>query len=56
MRTLWYTCAVDLKDRVKKDEPKSLREKFPKLTREVIISQKVQSTLEKGSYSDAVEL
>ena len=49
------TCAVELKSRVKKDELKSISEKFPKLTREAIIQQKVQSTLEKGSYIDTVE-
>ena len=38
-----YTCAVEVKGRVKKDELKSISEKFPKLTREVIIRQKVQS-------------
>ena len=41
---------------VKKAELKSISEKFPKLTREAIIRQKVQSTLEKASYSDAVEV
>ena len=32
-----HTCVVELKGRVKKDELKSISEKFPKLTREAII-------------------
>ena len=50
-----HTCAVELKGKVKKDELKSISENFPKLTREAIIQQKVQSTLEKGRYSDGLE-
>ena len=50
-----HTCAAELKGWVKKDELKSISQKFPKLTLEAIIRQKVQGTLEKGTYSDAVE-
>ena len=50
-----YTCAVELKGRVKKDELKSISEKFQKRTLEAIIRQKLQTTLVKGSYSDSVE-
>ena len=50
-----YGTHTELKGRVKKDELKSISEKFPKLTHEAIILQKVQSTLEKVSYSDEVE-
>ena len=50
-----HTCVVELKGRVKKDELKSISEKLPKLIREAIVRQKLQSTLGKGSYSDAVE-
>lgn len=50
-----YKCAFELKGRVKKEELKLISEKFLKLTREVIVQQKAQSTLEKGSYSDAVK-
>ena len=54
---LWYTykSAFELQGRVKKDELEWISEKFLKLTRGAIIQQKVQSTLEKVSYGDAVK-
>ena len=50
-----HKCVVELKGRVKKDKLKLISETFLKLTLEAIIQQKVQSTLEKGSYIDAVK-